>query len=164
MKTKIALVGLFLLSIVGFGQISTTRMNELKIGMRPSEVLKLLGKKPAAIVDEGETNFTLKGIDYTIEIRSGYLSKTENDTYLSSISTTSKNIKTLSGIGIGSTLEDLWKAYSSKYNVLLDKSNNNYREFRIDDRENGVILTFSLKNEIVTIIGLSSYNPEECTL
>lgn len=164
MKTKIALVGFFLLSIVGFGQIYTTRMNELKIGMRPSEVLKLLGKKPAAIVDEGETNITLKGIDYTIEIGSGYLSKTENDTYLSSISTTSKNIKTLSGIGIGSTLEDLWKAYSSKYNVLLDKSNNNNREFRIDDRENGVILTFSLKNEIVTIIGLSSYNPEECTL
>ena len=164
MKTKIALVGFFLLSIVGFGQISTTRMNELKIGMRPSEVLKLLGKKPAAIVDEGETKITLKGIDYTIEIRSGYLSKTENDTYLSSISTTSKNIKTLSGIGIGSTLEDLWKAYSSKYNVFLDKSNNNNREFRIDDRENGVILTFSLKNEIVTTIRLSSYNPEECTL
>lgn len=139
-------------------------MNELKIGMRPSEVLKLLCKKPAAIVDEGETNITLNGIDYAIEIRSGYLSKTENDTYLSSISTTSKNIKTLSGIGIGSTLEDLWKAYSSKYNVLLDKSINNNREFRIDDRENGVILTFSLKNEIVTTIGLSSYNPEECTL
>lgn len=164
MRIKITLLGFFLLSVVGFGQISTARMNELKIGMRPSEVLKLLGKKPAAIVDEGETNITLKGIDYTIEIRSGYLSKTENDTYLSSISTTSKNIKTLSGIGIGSTLEDLWKAYSSKYNVFLDKSNNNNREFRIDDRENGVILTFSLKNEIVTTIRLSSYNPEECTL
>lgn len=164
MRTKITLLGFFLLSVVGFGQISTTRMNELKIGMRPFEVLKLLGKKIAAIVDEGETNVTLKGIDYTIEIRSGYLNKTENDTYLSSISTTSKNIKTLSGIGIGSTLEDLWKAYSSKYNVLLDKSNNNNREFRIDDRENGVILTFSLKNEIVTTIRLSSYNPEECTL
>ncbi len=107
MKTKIALVGFFLLSIVGFGQISTTRMNELKIGMRPSEVLKLLGKKPAAIVDEGETNITLKGIDYTIEIRSGYLSKTENDTYLSSISTTSKNIKTLSGI----VLAVRWRIY-----------------------------------------------------
>ncbi|MGV0925147.1 hypothetical protein [Empedobacter tilapiae] len=164
MRTKIALLGFFLLSVVGFGQISTTRMNELKIGMRPSEVLKLLSNKPVAIADENETKITLKGIDYTIEIRSGYLSKTEKDTYLSSISTRSKNIKTLSGIGIGSSLEDLWKAYSSKYNVLLDKSNNNNREFRIDDRENGVILTFSLNNEIVTTIGLSSYNPEECTL
>lgn len=164
MRTKIALLGFFLLSVVGFGQISTTRMNELKIGMRPSEVLKLLGNKPVAIADENETKITLRGIDFTIEIRSGYLSKTENDTYLSSISTRSKNIKTLSGIGIGSSLEDLWKAYSSKYNVLLDKSNNNNREFRIDDRENGVILSFSLKNEIVTTIGLSSYNPEECTL
>ncbi|WP_314241536.1 hypothetical protein [Empedobacter tilapiae] len=164
MRTKIALLGFFLLSVVGFGQISTTRMNELKIGMRPSEVLNLLSNKPVAIADENETKITLKGIDYTIEIRSGYLSKTENDTYLSSISTRSKNIKTLSGIGIGSSLEDLWKVYSSKYNVLLDKSNNNNREFRIDDRENGVILTFSLNNEIVTTIGLSSYNPEECTL
>lgn len=164
MKIRFTFLGFFLLSAFGFAQISTTRMNELKIGMRPFEVLKLLGEEIAAIVDEGETNVTLKGIDYTIEIRSGYLSKTENDTYLSSISTTSKNIKTLSGIGIGSTLEDLWKAYSSKYNVLLDKSNNNNREFRIDDRENGVILTFSLKNEIVTTIRLSSYNPEECTL
>ena len=164
MRTKIALLGFLLLSVVGFGQISTTRMNELKIGMRPSEVLKLLGNKPVAIADENETKITLREIDYTIEIRSGYLSKTENDTYLSSISTRSKNIKTLSGIGIGSSLEDLWKAYSSKYNVLLDKSNNNNREFRIDDRENGVILSFSLKNEIVTTIGLSSYNPEECTL
>ena len=151
-------------SVIGFAQISTMRMNELKIGMRPSEVLKLSGNKPMAIADDNETKIALKGIDYTIEMRSGYLSKTENDTYLSSISTTSKNIKTLSGIGVGSSLDDLWKAYSSKYNVYLDKSNNNYREFKIDDKENGVIMNFNLKNEIVTKIELNSYNPEECTL
>ena len=151
-------------SVTGFAQISTMRMNELKIGMRPSEVLKLSGNKPMAIADDNETKIALKGIDYTIEMRSGYLSKTENDTYLSSISTTSKNIKTLSGIGVGSSLDDLWKAYSSKYNVYLDKSNNNYREFKIDDKENGVIMNFNLKNEIVTKIELNSYNPEECTL
>ncbi|WP_413532557.1 hypothetical protein [Empedobacter brevis] len=164
MRTKIAFFGFFLLSIIGFAQISTTRMNELKIGMRPPEILKLLGKNPAAIADEGEMNITLKGINYTIELRSGYLSKTENDTYLSSISTASKNIKTLSGIGIGSSLEDLWKNYSSKYTIFLDKSNDDYREFRIDDKENGTILLFQLRNEIVTKMELNSYNPEECTL
>ncbi len=164
MRTKITLLGFFFFSIIGFDQISTMRMYELKIGMRPSEILKLLGNKPVAIADESETNITLKGIDYIIEIRSGYLSKTENDTYLSSISTTSKNIKTLSGIGVGSSLDNLWYVYATKYNVLLNKSNNNYREFKIDDNENGVILTFYLSNEIVTKIELSTYNPEECTL
>lgn len=164
MRTKLILISFLMFSVIGFAQISTMRMNELKIGMRPSEVLKLSGNKPMAIADDNETKIALKGIDYTIEMRSGYLSKTENDTYLSSISTTSKNIKTLSGIGIGSSLDDLWKAYSSKYNVYLDKSNNNYREFKIDDKENGVIMNFNLKNEIVTKIELNSYNPEECTL
>lgn len=53
MRIKITLLGFFLLSVVGFGQISTTRMNELKIGMRPFEVLKLLGEEIAAIVDGG---------------------------------------------------------------------------------------------------------------
>lgn len=164
MRTKLALIGFLIFSVIGFAQISTMRMNELKIGMRPSEVMKLLGNKPMAIADNSETKITLKGIDYIIEIRSGYLSKTDNDTYLSSISTTSKNIKTLSGLGVGSSLEDLWKTYSSKYNVFLDRSDNNYREFRIDDKENGMILNFNLKNEIVTKIELNSYNPEECTL
>lgn len=164
MRTKLALIGFLIFSGIGFAQISTMRMNELKIGMRPSEVMKLLGNKPMAIADNSETKITLKGIDYIIEIRSGYLSKTDNDTYLSSISTTSKNIKTLSGLGVGSSLEDLWKTYSSKYNVFLDRSDNNYREFRIDDKENGMILNFNLKNEIVTKIELNSYNPEECTL
>lgn len=164
MRTKLALIGFIMFSAIGFAQISTMRMNELKIGMRPSEVMKLFGNKPMAIADDNETKISLKGIDYTIEIRSGYLSKTENDTYLSSISTTSKNIKTLSGIGVGSSLEDLWKAYSEKYNVFLNKSLDNYREFRIDDQENGTILLFQLRNEIVTKIELNSYNPEECTL
>lgn len=164
MRTKLALIGFIMFSAIGFAQISTMRMNELKIGMRPSEVMKLFGNKPMAIADDNETKISLKGIDYNIEIRSGYLSKTENDTYLSSISTTSKNIKTLSGIGVGSSLEDLWKVYGEKYNVFLNKSLDNYREFRIDDRENGTILLFQLRNEIVTKIELNSYNPEECTL
>ena len=41
-----------LISTFSFAQISTTRMNELKIGMRPNEVMKFYGKKPAAIVDD----------------------------------------------------------------------------------------------------------------
>lgn len=164
MRTKLALIGFIMFSAIGFAQISTMRMNELKIGMRPSEMMKLFGNKPMAIADDNETKISLKGIDYNIEIRSGYLSKPENDTYLSYISTTSKNIKTLSGIGVGSSLEDLWKVYGEKYNVFLNKSLDNYREFRIDDRENGTILLFQLRNEIVTKIELNSYNPEECTL
>lgn len=41
-----------LISTFSLAQISTTRMNELKIGMRPNEVMKFYGKKPAAIVDD----------------------------------------------------------------------------------------------------------------
>ncbi|MGV0753880.1 hypothetical protein [Empedobacter brevis] len=164
MKIRFTFLGFFLLSAFGFAQISTTRMNEFKIGMRPAEIMKLLGNKPVALANESEKNISLKGIHYTIYIGSGYLSKTEGDAYVNSISTSSKNIQTLSGIGVGSSLEDLWKVYSTKYNVFLNRSENNLREFRIDDKENGTILLFDLKNEIVTKITINSYNPEECFL
>ncbi len=164
MKTKYITYLLFCFSTFCFAQISTTKMNELKIGMRPAQIMKLLGNKPAAIADNNETNIKVNGINYTIYIQEGYLSKGEGDTYLGSISTTSKAIKTLSGVGVGNTVEDLWNAYSSKYNVFLSKSENNFREFRIQDEENGTMLIFELKNEIVTKININSYNPEECTL
>ncbi len=164
MKTKYITYLLFCFSTFCFAQISTTKMNELKIGMRPAQIMKLLGSKPTAIADNNETNIKVNGINYTIYIQEGYLSKGEGDTYLGSISTTSKAIKTLSGVGVGSTVEDLWNAYSSKYNVFLNKSENNFREFRIQDEENGTMLIFELKNEIVTKININSYNPEECTL
>lgn len=164
MKTKYITYLLFCFSTFCFAQISTTKMNELKIGMRPAQIMKLLGNKPTAIADNNETNIKVNGINYTIYIQEGYLSKGEGDTYLGSISTTSKVIKTLSGVGVGSTVEDLWNAYSSKYNVFLSKPENNFREFRIQDEENGTMLIFELKNEIVTKININSYNPEECTL
>ncbi|MBO6212442.1 hypothetical protein [Algoriella sp.] len=153
-----------LISTFSFAQISTTRMNELKIGMRPNEVMKFYGKKPAAIVDDYKKIITINGVNFTFSIGKGYLSKTENDSYLNSISTTSKNIKTLSGIGIGSTLDDLWKAYGAKYDIYLNKAEFDSREFRIQDAENATLLLFELKNEIVTEIILNSYNPEECTI
>ncbi len=164
MRTKLIFFIFILFSGIGFAQISTTRMNELKIGMRPADVLKMLGKKPAAIADNSEMNIKVNGIDYTIDIGNGYLSKTENDPYIRSIGTESNKIKTLSGLGIGSNLEELWKAYSGKYNFFLNKSENNFREFRIDDKDNCTMLIFRLKNEIVIKIELNSYNPEECTL
>lgn len=164
MRTKALIFGLLLFSIIGNAQISTTRMNELKIGMRVSEILKLYGNKPAAIAEGYDIKITVKGIDYLVSIGNGYLSKNEQDVYINSISTKNKNLKTLSGLGVGSSLEDLWKAYSGKYNVLLSKSDQNMREFKIDDRDNGTLLNFKLKNEIVTEIELNSYNPEECAL
>ena len=61
-------------------------------------------------------------------------------------------------------MDDLWKAYGAKYDIYLDKAEFDSREFRIQDAENGTLLLFELKNEIVTEIILNSYNPEECTI
>lgn len=164
MKTSL-IYGLFLLnSILASAQISTTRMNDLKIGMSSSEILKLQGNQPAAIADDTEFKLKHKGIEFTVFVGEGYLSTEEGSAYLKSIATTSKAIKTISGLGVGSSLDDLWKAYSDKYTILLNKSIDNLREFTIEDEQNGTRLSFSLKNEIVTKIEINSYNPEECFL
>jgi len=164
MKTNL-LYCLFLInSLVVSAQITTTRMNEFKIGMSSSEVLKLQGSKPAAIADETEQKVKQKGVEYTVYVGKGYLSGEKDVSYLKSISTTSKAIKTISGLGIGNSLEDLWKAYSDKYTVYVNKATENTREFTIEDEENGTRLTFYLQKEIVIKIEINSYNPEECFL
>lgn len=164
MRIKFLYSLFFIASVVASAQITTTRMDQLKIGMSSNEVLKLLGSKPAAIADDTEFKLKQKGIEYTVVVGEGYLSGEEGKSYLKSVGTTSKLIKTISGLGVGSSIEDLWKAYSEKYKIQLNKATGNFREFTIEDEQNGTLLQFHLQNAIVTKIEIVSYNPEECFL
>ncbi|WP_313580152.1 hypothetical protein [Chishuiella sp.] len=164
MKINLFLVGFVVSTIFCSAQISTTRMNDFKIGMFPSDLFKLIGNKAAAIAIDTEFSIVNKGIEYTLYVGDGYLSGENGGAYLKSISTKSKNIKTLSGLGIGSTLDDLWNAYSTKYYVFINKEIEGIRSFSIQDEQNGTILTFELINGRVDKIEINSYNPEECTL
>lgn len=148
-------------SYSSFAQISTTRMNKIKLEMKTPDFLKLFGQQPIAFVEDVEQKYTLNDVDYFVVIGRGFLSKNESDTYVRQIRTTSPKIKTLSNLGIGSSLEDLWKHYH-KYQIYIDKLNDNQRSFRIEDVENKSTLNFLLKNNKVIEIEVNSYNPEEC--
>ena len=81
---------------------------------------------------------------------------------LYSITTTTPKIKTLSNVGVGSSLEDLWKAYKN-YNISIgniwDEKTEKYttteRVFQLNDYEVGTAIYFYLRNDKVYEITVS---------
>lgn len=157
-----------LLLCVGFvkAQISTTKMNDLRIGMTVSEVEKLTQIKITNLFNQ--YNVTVKGIAYKIAFAATYKNGQFTPDVLGVVMTSNPSIKTLSGIGVGSNLDLLWNNYH-KYNIDLTKgeqlsnSKQLQRFFTITDQENATKLQFELVDGQVKEITVQSYNPEECT-
>lgn len=163
MKNLILLI-LFVSMPSLFGQISTTRMNDIYLQSTIPQVEKIVGHQLDFYESLGyakEVKVEHKGASFDLSFTEIY-SQTSGDLYwgLSSISTTSKNIKTLSKMGVGNTYDDLLKTYRnfSDFSVTdgwdeeTGEINKNKRIFSLNDEGN--ILIFYLKNEVVYKISL----------
>lgn len=149
-------------------QISTTRMNDLRLGMSLTEVESALGKPLELTKGENDwgyvTTVSHKGADFFVRF-------TENQnesgmTYYSlyEVETTSIAVKTLSKIGIGSSLDDLWKAYKN-YSISVwkgwdektEKYSTTERVFQLQDNDASTVLYFYLRNDKVYKISLNYF-------
>jgi hypothetical protein len=146
---------------------STGKIGPFKLNMFKKDVEQIVSQKINLQYAEDEYSTEVKvnnnGVDYTLTFQ-----KADNidSCILSSIRTTDNRVKTLSGLGIGNTKNDLWNAYSDKYYISLydfweeNKETHemnrslNKRRFEIHDTDTGALLFFILQNNIVTEIGL----------
>lgn len=140
-------------SILSFGQmISTTKLGDISYQANINEVAAIANLQLIATIERednfSELNTDINGIEYQILFYENNVKKVRE---VFSVSSKDKNLSTLSGIKIGSTLQDLWKNYK-KYNIRLfteNVDNIDCRVFRILDFENGSYLDFYLKNNRV---------------
>ncbi|MBA5628541.1 hypothetical protein [Moheibacter lacus] len=148
------------------GQISTTRMNDIRINSSLSEVETAVGQKLELSKKLDDWLYTTTVNQKGSEIELGFTQYTDengqNTTQLYEIKTKSSNIRTLSKLGIGSSLDDLWKAYKN-YNVSIwnawnpdtEKYSTTERVFQLNDNDAATALYFYLRNGKVYEIVLS---------
>ncbi|MGB6082932.1 hypothetical protein [Moheibacter sp.] len=163
---KIFLLIFFLLIQYSFGQISTTRMNEIRLQSSLADIENALGQKLDLSKKLEEwfysTKVTHKGSEFLLNFSEYSDENNQMKIQLFEISTQSASVKTLSNIGVGSSLEDLWKAYKN-YNIsiwrLWDDKSEKYstteRVFQLNDYEAGTALYFYLRNDKIYKITLS---------
>ena len=161
MKNTINLIALFCSTLI-FAQVSTTRINDFKLGMKKSELEKLIGKPINVKFDDDRppelTNIVFKGIVYELYFMSGYDENGNrlNDMELYSVKSKDKSLKTLSGIGIGSSISELIEKYKDNNIEISDSWDDNgkrtktTRYFNINDYDAGTYLQMTLKNGRVT--------------
>ena len=154
------LINLFaiLFSTILFAQVSTTRINDFKIGMKKAELEKIIGKKINIKMPEGyqeePSNVLYKGIVYEVYFANQYDDEGNQlkDMQLVSVKSKDKSLKTLSGIGVGSTLYELIEKYKDNNIEISDSWDDNgnriktERHFTINDYDAGTYLFMTLKN------------------
>ena len=158
------LINLFaiLFSTLIFAQVSTTRINDFKLGMKKSELEKIIGKSINVKMPDGyqvdAANVVYKGVVYEVYFSNEYDDNGNQlkDMQLSSVKSKDKSLKTLSGIGIGSTLSELIEKYKDNNIEISDSWDYNgnrtktTRYFNINDYDAGTYLHITLKNGRVT--------------
>ncbi|GGF08097.1 hypothetical protein SAMN05443634_10342 [Chishuiella changwenlii] len=141
-------------------KISTTQFGDIKSKMNNVEVSKLNPKQLTVMdvsnEDMPEQDITINGITYHVVYYNNLKTK-KLEVY--SVSSTSKNLSTLSGIKVGSTLNDLWKNYknydiSVKNNFDTRNNENSKRIFILNDIDNGSSLYFYLNKNTISEIKL----------
>lgn len=157
MKKLISLFTIFCSSLI-FAQVSTTRMNDFKIGMNKSEIEKVIGKKINLKMPNGyqeePANVVYKGIVYEVYFMNSYDDNGNElqDMQLASVKSKDKSLKTLSGIGVGNTLNELIEKYKDHNIEISDSWDDNgnrtkaTRHFTINDYDAGTYLVMTLKN------------------
>lgn len=144
-----------------FGQISTTRMGDLYIYSSIAQVENVVGH-PLEFHEEEDWikigKVIHKGIEYELTFSEVYNPAAEKESFgLSGISTTSKNIKTLSKMGIGNTYEELLNTYKNYRSFSVYEIEDEYEDgklapikfFVLDDEENYTYIRFFLRNNVV---------------
>lgn len=161
---------LLTLGIFSFGiaQISTTRMNEMRLNNTLQQVEKALGQKLEITKTGDDWLFYVKVTDKEADFTLGFLESinesNSKELVLYEIKTNSSEIKTLSKLGVGSSIDDLWKAYKN-YNISVwqmwdeieDSNSKTDRVFNIQDHDAGTSLYFYLRNNKVYEIVIGVY-------
>lgn len=154
--------------------VSTIRIGAFTINMKSKDVEKVTKTKLTAFTGQDDYYKTNK-INYfgeTIEI---IISQTSDDKgqydggyQIYSLMTKSKKFRTKSGMGVGSTKDELFEAYKNypnfSVNQMWDEKTDKYStaksNFSLTDNDAGTLLSFILINNIVTEI--SVYMNEGC--
>lgn len=165
MRTSFILILLTSFMISSQAQISISGMNGIKINQTKTEVEKLLGNKLELKPDANGYNYFTEIIKDGVPLRLSFVKyddEKEGSVYeLYSISTESDKIKTLSGIGTGNSLEDLWNTYKDNYNISLyfyydedqEQIDKGKRAFVLSGINEDTIIYFYLKaNKIYRIV------------
>lgn len=153
----------------GFAQepnwnLSTLRIGPFKVHMKEAEAIEL-ARKPLKVPSESNEYNGTTVVKYNnelleVSLTQGYIDEQNQEgVFVSEISTKSAKFKTKSGIGIGSTREELWATYKdfSRIEILKPYDGNGGRiemdrNFTIYDDEAGSMLTFVLRNNKVVEI------------
>lgn len=159
MKYTINLIAFFCTTFL-FAQVSTTRINDFKIGMKKSELEKIIGKTINVKLPDGyqadAANVVYKGVVYEVYFSNQYDDNGNQlkDMQLASVKSKDKSLKTLSGIGIGIgyTLYEVLEKYKDNNIEISDSWDDNgnriktERYFTINDYDAGTYLMLTLKN------------------
>lgn len=141
-------------------------MNEIRLQSNLADIENALGQKLdlSKKLDEWfySTKVTHNGSEFLLNFSEYSDENNQTQVQLYEISTRSASVKTLSNIGVGSSLDDLWKAYKN-YNVSIwrmwDQKTEKYsttdRVFQLNDHDAGTALYFYLRNDKVYEITLS---------
>lgn len=144
-------------------EVSTLRIGPYKINMNSDEADKF-GAKLTQTDYEPKNIAKYKGETILIAASKYYdeSGKETNKSVIQGISTTSKKFKTKSGVGVGSTKDEVINAYKNypSYSVYPgwdDKGNQqkNVSNFVLNDSDAGTTLTFKMVNNIVTELWVS---------
>lgn len=161
MKIKLLLFTFF--SFISLqAQVSTTRINEFRLGMKKSEIEKIIGKSISIKLNEGypieASHMVYKGIVYEVNFTKSYDDKGNelNDFTLYSILSADRTLKTLSGISIGSSFDEVINKYKNNNISIYDSweeggsRDKTKRMFSINDYDEGTQLILTIKNGKVT--------------
>ena len=145
-------------------EVSTLRIGPYKVFMKNGEVEKLSGAKLKLTNGEFKNSVKYNGETLMLSTTQDYDSEGKETSGYSiyGISTTSKKFKTKSGIGVGSTKDDIINAYKNypSYEVSpgwddQGKQIKNQSYFMLNDGDAATILSFKMTDNIVTEILVS---------
>lgn len=141
-------------------EVSTLRIGPFKIFMEKSEAEKIAGTKLKISDGEQKNGVKYNGEVINIEVFQGYGGEAKPDAVtITGMTTTSKKFRTKSGMGVGSTRDELINTYKN-YPIFsvrpeVDDKGKRVKDagyFNIEDYDAGTQLTFKFINNIVTEI------------
>ncbi|AZA82495.1 hypothetical protein C1637_08125 [Chryseobacterium lactis] len=149
-------------------EVSTLRIGPYKIFMPKVEAEKIAGAKLNNTDSNKKNIVKYNGESIQIDLFENYINEANPSVpSITYMTTTSKKFKTKSGIGVGSTRDDLINAYRNYSNFAVrpdwdDKGNpiKDVGYFSLEDSQAGTQLRFKFVNNIVTEI--SVYLNEGC--
>ncbi|MCQ9636886.1 hypothetical protein MP477_18185 [Chryseobacterium sp. WG23] len=149
-------------------EVSTLRIGPYKVFMPKAEAEKISGTQLKTSDGDKKNIVKYSGESIQIDIFDNYINEANPSVpSISYMTTSSKKFKTKSGIGVGSTRDDLINAYRNYPNFCVhpdwDQNGKPIKDtgyFTLEDSDAGTQLSFKFINNIVTEI--SVYLNEGC--